>query len=122
MGVIDFDFLNEVAEGDPSYICDVIDIFLATVPPGIDNLKILISEGEDWEAIYKLSHSLKSSLGIIRIGNMHELMTAIEANAMSEKNKEKVQADLNTVITIFEEAYPELIAEKEKYELQKAQN
>lgn len=116
MTLIDFDFLNEIADGDPSYICDVIDIFIDTVPPGIENLSNLIKTGTDWDAIYKQSHALKSSLGIVKIGNLLDEMAGIELNAMAEKDTERARATLHKIVSIFNEAYPVLLAEKAKYE------
>lgn len=121
MSLIDFEFLFEIADGDPSYICDVIDIFLDTVPPGIDNLEKLINETDDWDAIHKQAHTLKSSLGIVRIGNLLPQMAGIELNAQTDKDKANAQTDINSIVATFKEAQPLLLAEKAKYELKKGQ-
>lgn len=120
MALIDFDFLNEISGGDAGYMSDVLDIFLSTVPDGIENLNKLILETEDWDSIYKLSHSLKSSLGIVKVGNLLELMTGIEANAMKEKDKAKAISDIQSITATFDEARPQLLTAKEEYDIKKA--
>ncbi len=115
MSLIDFGFLQEISGNDPGYIYDVLEIFLGSVPQGIQSLNHLIINTEDWDAIQKQAHTLKSSLGIVRIGNLHELMAKIEERAIKRLDKEAVIALGREISETFNNAMPILEAEKEKY-------
>src|SRR5690606_15747090 len=65
--LIDFSVLEEISGNDPGYISDVIEIFLGTMPEGLEKLEHLIKETDDWEATYKQAHFLKSSVSVIKV-------------------------------------------------------
>lgn len=74
---VDFSMLEELAEGDNNYIIEVLDIFLSTMPEGMQVLRGHVNE-QNWEGISKQAHFLKSSLGIIKIEDAYDIMAAIE--------------------------------------------
>lgn len=115
MSLIDFGFLQEISGNDPGYIYDVLEIFLGSVPQGIESLNNLIINTDDWDAIQKQSHTLKSSLGIVRIGNLHELMAKIEELAIKRADKDLVLDLAKEISETFNNAMPILEAEKDKY-------
>ena len=112
--VVDFSFLYEISDNDPQYIHDVIEIFLGTMPEGLDKLEDLIRNTDDWEATYKQAHFLKSSVSIVKVRNMFDDLAKIEALARQQTNKEEITILLDKLLTIFREAHPVLIEEMNK--------
>lgn len=122
--LIDFDFLNEISGGDSRYIYEVLEIFLSNTPDGVNTLEKLLRETDDWDAIYKQAHFLKSSVGIIKIRGAYEQLVSIEAMGRAQaKNaelgkpltgKEEFIKLLDGLVETFREAIPVLIAERDK--------
>ncbi len=113
--LIDFSFLHDISGNDPGYINDVIEIFLSSTPQGVETLKELIQQGEDWEAIGKQAHFLKSSVSVIKINHVYDWLAEIERNAFSEKNIDAVKDLMGKISEMFEKAIPVLVAEKGKH-------
>ncbi len=111
--LIDFSYLRELAGNDPSYISEVINLFLGTMPEGLQHLEQLARTTEDWEAIYRQAHFLKSSVSVIRVRNMFDNLTKIESFA-KVKDKEALQQVLDEVVAVYSEAHPVLLAERDK--------
>ena len=112
--IVDMNFLYEISDGDPGYITDVIDIFLGTMPDGLVKLENLVHKTEDWEATYKQAHFLKSSVSVIKVRDMFDLLGKIEMLAKNKTGKEEIHKLLAEVLAIFKEALPFLLAEKER--------
>lgn len=117
-GLVDLSFLLDIAENDPGYISDVLDIFLSTMPEGLKKLESLIRESDDWEGIYRQAHFLKSSVSVVKVRDMFDRLAAIERLAKNHEDKEQVVQLLDEIIVTFAEAHPVIIAEKEKYRAQ----
>ncbi|MBL7719521.1 MAG: PAS domain S-box protein [Flavipsychrobacter sp.] len=114
--LVDLSFLFEMADMDPKFISDVLDIFLETMPGGLETLAELLESRNDWEAISKQAHFLKSSTSVVRIGDMFDKLHAIEK--MAKENQPDEAAILNIFAEIqrmFREAHPTLIAEGERF-------
>ncbi|MEZ5017501.1 MAG: Hpt domain-containing protein [Flavipsychrobacter sp.] len=124
--IVDFGFLEELSGGDSIYKFELLSIFLSTTPDGVVNLEQLVEKGKDYEAIYKQAHALKSSVGVIKIRDVHPGMAKIEAlargihegkdKANDKENKEEIVTTLNSLLETFNAALPLLEAERDKNE------
>lgn len=122
--LIDFAFLDEISGGDPKYIYEILDIFLSNTPEGLEKLEKLLRDTDDWDAIYKQAHFLKSSVGIIKIRGAHAQLASIEAMGRTQvRNIEEGKSLtpkaefitlLDGLLVTFNEAVPLLIAERDK--------
>jgi len=83
------------------------------MPEGLEHLEHLAKNTEDWDAIYRQAHFLKSSVSVIRIRNMFDNLTKIEAHAKAHE-KEAMLAVLEEVLSVYKEAHPLLLAERDK--------
>lgn len=124
--LVDLTFLKELSGDDPQYMYDVLEIFIGTVPEGLEKLDNLISNTEDWEAIYKQAHFLKSSTGIIKIGDIYSQLEKTESlarknmqlqkdDAEYNKIKQQVPTFIRSIRSTFNQAYPFLISERDKH-------
>ena len=111
---IDLSYVQGLSGNDPTYMRDIINIYLETMTPGLEVLKKLIDETEDWEAIHKQAHFLKSSAGIIKVADLYNNLVEIDMTARGKSNKERILEVYNIVITDFSAALPLLIAERDK--------
>jgi HPt (histidine-containing phosphotransfer) domain-containing protein len=114
--LVDLSFLFELAEMDPKFISDVLDIFLDTMPEGLDKLESLLNEKSDWEAISKQAHFLKSSTSVVRISDMFDKLHDIEKLAREETPDEAtIVAIFTNIKDMFTEAHPTLMSENQRF-------
>jgi DNA mismatch repair ATPase MutS len=118
--LLDLSFLYDIAENDPGYICDVLEIFLSTMPDGLKKLEGLIKQSDDWEGIYKQSHFLKSSVSVVKVRDMFDKLSAIELLAKDKKDKDRIAQLFDEIAATFDEALPLIIAKRDNREGSKA--
>lgn len=113
--LIDFSYLQELSGGDAKYLYELLDIFLGTTPDGLDKLEHLIRNTNDWEAIYKQAHFLKSSVGIVKIRDMHAQLLRIEELGRKEEGRPEIEELIGKIMVTFKEAQTVLEAERAKH-------
>jgi PAS domain S-box-containing protein len=92
----EFNIAELLQLGDAESIRMVYELFEATLPPGLANLKEAAIKKE-WKTVYEQAHKLKSSLAVIQVKGMLGVMGTIEHNA-------KQQVNLASVLPMIEEA------------------
>lgn len=112
--LIDFDFLEELSGGDPKYKYELLGIFLDSVGDGLVNLQRLIKETDDFDAIFKQAHALKSPAGVVRVKDMHPRLARIEELGRAGKDKEEINELFDQLMDTYNKAHPILVAEREK--------
>ncbi len=118
--IVDFGYLEELSGGDAKYKYELLNIFLSTTPEGVNNLKGLVNDGKDFEAMYKQAHALKSSVGVVKISGVHEGMKQIEALARAiHEGKanggiDEIRDRFSELLVTFNEAVPLLEQERDK--------
>jgi hypothetical protein len=110
--LLDLSYLFEISFGDPKYVFDVLTLFIETFPPGLANLEKLIRETDDFDAIHKQAHTLKSSSSIIRIRGVYDDITAIDMLSRGGSGKEEIISRLDNVLFNFKKALPLIQAER----------
>lgn len=110
--LVDFSYLYELSGNDRSYISEVMNLFLGTMPEGLKLLASLIREKQDYEGIYRQAHFLKSSVSVVRVRKMYENLTSLESLAKSEAPIEEMMPLLNELEATFSAAFPILEAEQ----------
>jgi len=104
--LLDLSYLYELSENDNSYIHEVIRLYMESVPDGLNELEQLINETDDYVAIMKQAHFLKSSANIIKVRNMHADLSAIEIMARENHSKPLIKEKLDQVLINFRAAQP----------------
>src|SRR5688572_1610861 len=101
--LVDFSFLEELSGGARGYKCDVLNIFLATVDEGLANLGQLIKKSDDFDAIFKQAHALKSSAGIIKVQDMYDRLAKIEelGRLIAEKGAETGKEEIREIFDLL---------------------
>jgi PAS domain S-box-containing protein len=111
--VVDFSYLIELSGNDAGYISEVLSLFLGTMPEGLQQLGKLVRAGNDYEAIYRQAHFLKSSVSIVRVRGMYDNLSKLEALGKNNAPQSEMMPILEELEATYAEAHPILVAEKE---------
>jgi HPt (histidine-containing phosphotransfer) domain-containing protein len=112
--LLDLSFLYQVSDNDPLYISEVLQLFVDTSKEGLRKLEQSVRETEDYEAIRKNAHFLKSSANIVKIRELHANLCDIEALARAATGKEEMIPRLDYILSVHNEAMPFIQAEIDK--------
>lgn len=113
--LIDYSYLEELSGGAPQFKFDVLGIFLDTMNEGLHNLANHITS-DDFEAIEKQSHALKSPSGIVKVKGMHEAFQKMEQLGRDKTGKEEIMQLFAEVQSTYLVARPILEEERAKNE------
>lgn len=95
--MINFDTLKEWANDDVDTMKEILHLFLQNTPPMLHQLELAVNT-EDWEEIYKFAHKLKSSYGIVTIGNSLDLITDMEVLSYKKISISEIQDKMKQVL------------------------
>ncbi len=115
--LVDFSFVYDMAEGDKTYIYELLSLFLKTLSEGMVKLESIIKSEEDYEAIRFQAHFLKSSAKVVKVKGMFDGFLELEALAREHMSRERMLLILADLLQIFESAKPELEAEVQKNQI-----
>lgn len=118
--LLDLSYLREISDNDPNYMSDVIKIYLDNIPKNLAKLEKLIRNTDDYVAIQREAHSLKSSTSIIKVRDMFDDVNII--NIIARENigndnptgKQEIIARLDNALSNLKEALPLIMAERKK--------
>lgn len=113
--VIDMSYITTMAGSDSNYMYEILNIYLKTVSEGLVKLEKLVNTTDDFDAIHKQAHSLKSSFSVIKIDNVFDDINNINLIARTGTGKPEIEERLARVLKSFNAALPLLEAEKAKY-------
>lgn len=104
--LVDFNYLNEFADGDTDFIQKMVSLFLHNAPEALE--AILVSNGNDDIKVLKAEvHKLKSSislLGIKKASKCIEIIeNEIEINPLGKIRKDEVENFYNICQLVFNE-------------------
>jgi HPt (histidine-containing phosphotransfer) domain-containing protein len=112
--ILDLSYLVETSSGDSQYIYEVLTIFIDSFPVGLNNLEKLIKTTNDFQAIHKQAHSLKSSASVVKIKDVYEAISKIDALSRQSIGKEEIVANMELVLSNFSKALPLIQSERRK--------
>lgn len=103
--------LNHLIElDDMDCLCEVLQLFVESTPVIMSEIKNAIAE-QNWDEVYKKSHKLKSSIGILQMAKMMSLISKIESDAKERKNLHQIAPTFEKAATLFETINPMIEAE-----------
>lgn len=100
---IDLEFLYTVAENDKAYIQLMLNMFIDTMPPLLENMK-QACEQEQWDKLRELAHYAKSSLSVIKVKQMIQLMNSIGNRCKTLTGLKEVKNEVNQLPGIYEKS------------------
>ena len=99
--IVDFSYVMELAGDKPDYIRQVLSIFLENTPPGLKELERLVHSDWNWEKVSKQAHFLKSSVGIVRVRDMHDKLQMIELLGKEKRDRDTITRLLDEIVETF---------------------
>jgi len=112
--IVDLGFLYELSANEPGYIFDVINLFMEVMPEGLNKLEAIAKTTDDFDAIHKQAHYLKSSAAIIKISGMYDDLAKIVSLSRENRGKEEIIERVDHILGNFKEAEPLILAERAK--------
>ncbi len=112
--ILDLSYLYDTSSGDSQYIYEVLTLFIESFPVGLNNLEHLIRTTEDYSAIHKQAHALKSSASVVKIKDVYESISKIDALSRINTGKNEITSNLEIVIYSFSKALPIIQSERRK--------
>ncbi len=106
--LVDFQSLLETANGDESFIEEIINIFLSEIRGNIQ----VISEGFDtgnFDAIGKIAHKLKSSFAILGVMDGWDTFNEIETISRDGTDKVTIEPLVQKAISLCEAVEAEFL-------------
>jgi response regulator RpfG family c-di-GMP phosphodiesterase len=90
---------------DADCLCEVLQSFLESTPLTLSEIESGIHE-HDWDRVYKQSHKLKTSLGLLQMEKLLSVMGVIEINAKENKNLERIPGEFKKAELLFKQIKP----------------
>lgn len=107
--------LNSLREmNDDIFVLEILDLFLESVPKSLQVLKDAITKGSDWEAVAKIAHKLKGSVGVLQMTGMRKCLTIIEASARTGQNLDQLPDTINDCLALFESVKDEISLKRDE--------
>lgn len=107
--LVNFDSMEEWANGDVPTMKEIIRLFMENTPPTLDLLGAAIGTW-DWDGVVRHAHKLKSSYSIVTVANGYALIQGIEVAGREQRDTDKIVADFATVRQQYAEAVKEFEA------------
>jgi len=94
--VADLSYLNELANGDRSFVKEMITVFLEQTPEAISKLEKYYSE-KNWKMLRATAHKMKPSFSFVGLKETAVIMNSIEEYSENEIHLELLPEMISTV-------------------------
>jgi len=108
---------NTIGRENSQFIGEMIGIFISDAPVFIDLMKEYLVK-KDYNNLGKITHKILTSVSLVGITELKEILRHIEENCNSLKELEKIPFLYSQATDLFKEAIQELEKEREKYRVQ----
>jgi CheY-like chemotaxis protein len=103
----DLTMVQTIAGGDINFIKRMVQIFLDTMPPSIEQLNNELNQ-QNWDPLSKLAHKMKSTIDSMGIASLKEVIRTIEANGKHKTDLEGLPALVKQVGDVLNECIQQL--------------
>jgi PAS domain S-box-containing protein len=107
-GLYNLSYLYEME--DTEYFCEVLQLFLTTTPVLLEEIKTEAMY-ENWDSVYQKAHKLKSSVSILQMSDLLELVSRVEQQAKERKELENIPKEVSALLDKFSVIQPLIEAE-----------
>ncbi len=81
--------LSKKVNGDKRYMAEFIEIFLDQYPEAV-TLILHHTKENDWEQVQRVAHRIKSTINIVGLGDLYEVVRAIDKHTRTETDQETI--------------------------------
>ncbi len=82
---VDFSYLENVSGNNKSFIKEIAEAFIKSIPNSIHELD-MHSENENWTELARVAHKIKPSITLLGVHNLKEKIVKLEEEAKLHKN------------------------------------
>lgn len=86
MEKIDLTYLNSITDGNKEFVTELIDIIKIQLPEFIEDLNKAYSN-KDNETLSKIAHKAKSTIAIMGLQSLTDLLNKLEREAANNENE-----------------------------------
>ncbi|HRH65079.1 MAG TPA: response regulator [Bacteroidia bacterium] len=86
---INLTYLKQIAEGNDSFIIEMLEMFLNKTPEALENLDASFRQS-NWEELKQIAHRIKPSFGYIGLSGTQKLLAEIERLSEDHINPERI--------------------------------
>jgi len=104
-----YDLSNILEMDDVDFTLEILNMFFDTVPKALQELKISIAQATDWDAVTKVAHKLKGSVGVLQMSEMISHLSTIEMNARNREKLHQLPEALDACCCIYDAVEDEII-------------
>lgn len=103
----DLSMIHGLSGGDESFIRQMVELFVETMPASTQELQSTLDQ-QQWEAMGKLAHKLKSTTGSMGMESIKDEVKAVEQNCKKNENLEQTPALVKKVILVINQTVAQL--------------
>ena len=85
---------------DKEYSCEILQMFLRDTPLLLEEIREAVF-CEDWDMAHKKAHKLRSSVGLLQMQQLLELVDKVEFKAFKKTELETIKTDTSKVIELY---------------------
>jgi response regulator RpfG family c-di-GMP phosphodiesterase len=82
---VDFSYLEKVSGNNKSFIIEIAEAFLKSIPTSIQELG-KYSDNENWTELARVAHKIKPSITLLGVHNLKDKIVKLEEEAKRHKN------------------------------------
>jgi len=105
--LINLEYLKTMSGNDPGIIKEMIDVFIGQIPDFVKEMQELYDKG-DWTNLALLAHKTKSSVAIMGMNKLVDMLKEFELLAREGKSTEKYAAFIQQFTKNTQQAINEL--------------
>ena len=106
----DLSLLEEMAMGDESFMKEIAETFISSVPPVVEEM-VKHCENEEWKKMGGEAHHLKSNIDILQIFSVKEDIRTIEVNGKHCLDLDTTPALVNKVKIVLDKVVEQIRAQ-----------
>lgn len=106
----DLTMIHGLSGGDEAFIRQMVELFVETMPASTEELQANL-DAQQWDAMGKLAHKLKSTTGSMGMESIKDEVKAVEQNCKKNENLDQTPALVNKVITVINQTVAQLKAD-----------
>jgi HPt (histidine-containing phosphotransfer) domain-containing protein len=103
--------LELVADGDESFVQDMIDVFLVSVPESLKAINVAY-RGQDWDELKARAHKLKPTIDLMGVSDLKDTIRIIDDRAGEQEDLESLEPEIEKLNEILGEAIEQVTALK----------
>lgn len=103
----DLAMIHGLSGGDEAFIRQMVELFIETMPASTQELQATLDQ-QQWDAMGKLAHKLKSTTGSMGMNSIKDEIKAVEQNCKKNENLDQTPDLVRKVIVVINQTVAQL--------------